>query len=178
LRPERAVTLIRDGAIVAHDPWIMLADDAPIPMGARAIIVSFARLKAEHEVLAHAGVELGVHIAPGDNVDEIAGELHSLSLVEVAFPGFRDGRGYSTARILRTRLNYRGEMRAVGDVLRDQVFLMLRVGFNAFVIKDNDAADAVKRASALHRDAYQVSSDARVPIWALRAAASHKAAAE
>ena len=108
-----------------------------------------------------------VRVEPGDEVRALIPHLARLALVEVNFPAFGDGRGYSSARILR-EAGYAGELRAVGDVLVDQIAYMRRCGFDAF---DPDApldADDVEAALARWPDVYQPAADARVPIWTQR----------
>ena len=108
-----------------------------------------------------------VRIEPGEDARELLPNLGQLSLVEVNFPAYTDGRGYSAARILR-EAGYAGELRAVGDVLVDQIAYMRRCGFDSF--KPNaplDDAD-VDAAFARFDDVYQKTVDGRQPIWAKR----------
>lgn len=108
-----------------------------------------------------------VRIEPGEDVRALLLDLGRLALVEVSFPTFRDGRGYSTARILR-EAGYAGELRAVGDVLVDQIAHMRRVGFDSFapVIPLDEAA--VTRALDRYPAVYQKAADGRTPVWGLR----------
>jgi uncharacterized protein (DUF934 family) len=163
-----AGALIRDGALAADDPWILLADDEAADEGAD-IVVSMPRFKAEREALLarHAG-RLGVLIDAGEAIEEVADDAPRLTLVMVRFPAFRDGRGFTTARLLRERYKYSGELRAVGDVLEDQIFFMLRCGFDAFELIAADPAAAFARASRLFSAAYQPAADRRVPAARLR----------
>ena len=108
-----------------------------------------------------------VRIEPGDDARELLPHLERLALVEVNFPAFGDGRGYSSARILR-EAGYDGELRAVGDVLVDQLAYMRRCGFDAF---DPDAPldpEDVEAAFARWPEVYQSAADARTPIWSKR----------
>ena len=108
-----------------------------------------------------------VRIEPGEDARELLPHLDRISLVEVNFPGFGDGRGYSAARILR-EAGYQGELRAVGDVLVDQIIAMRRCGFDSFhPAKALDDA-AVDRALTRYADVYQKTIDGRAPIWAKR----------
>ena len=108
-----------------------------------------------------------VRVEPGDDARALIPHLARLRLVEVNFPAFTDGRGYSSARILR-EAGYAGELRAVGDVLVDQIGFMQRCGFDAFEPDQPlDPADA-KAAFARWPEVYQSAADERVPIWALR----------
>ena len=108
-----------------------------------------------------------VRVEPGDDARALIPHLERLSLVEVNFPAFGDGRGYSSARLLR-EAGYEGELRAVGDVLVDQVAYMRRCGFDAF--EPDAALDEGDLESALNRwpEVYQPAADARQPIWAKR----------
>jgi uncharacterized protein (DUF934 family) len=108
-----------------------------------------------------------VRIEPGEEVRELLPHIGRLSLVEVNFPAYGDGRGYSAARILRES-GYTGELRAVGDVLVDQIVAMRRCGFDSFH-PDKPLDDAaVDRALNRYADVYQRTIDGRVPVWAKR----------
>ncbi len=108
-----------------------------------------------------------VRIEPGEDARDLLPHLDRLSLVEVNFPAYGDGRGYSAARILRES-GYAGELRAVGDVLVDQIVAMRRCGFDSFhPAKPLDDA-AVERALNRYDDVYQKTIDGRQPVWAKR----------
>lgn len=108
-----------------------------------------------------------VRVEPGEDARELLPYLDRLSLVEVNFPAFGDGRGYSAARILR-EAGYTGELRAVGDVLVDQIVAMRRCGFDSFH-PDHPLDDAVVEAAlARYADVYQKTIDGRTPVWAKR----------
>ena len=108
-----------------------------------------------------------VRIEPGEDARALLPHLDRLALIEIAFPAFRDGRGYSAARILR-EAGYTGELRAAGDVLLDQIVYLRRCGFDAFA--PNAPLDAAKVDEALGRfpEVYQKAADGRAPVWALR----------
>ena len=108
-----------------------------------------------------------VRIEPGDDARELVPHLERLALVEVNFPAFGDGRGYSSARILR-EAGYDGELRAVGDVLVDQLAYMRRCGFDAFEPDQQLDMDDVEAAFDRWQDVYQKAADTRTPIWAKR----------
>jgi len=165
--PNLPVMLLRADGGAAESSWIDVADDAPIPDDCDAV-VSFARLLAQG-----AGISarrLGVRIAPADRLEDIAPFLNRLDLVVVTFPKFRDGRGYSSARLLRARYGFGGDVRAEGDVLRDQLAFMIRCGFSSFAVKDRDPPAALAAARRRFSVVYQPSSDAAPPIWRRRAA--------
>jgi uncharacterized protein (DUF934 family) len=125
-----------------------------------APIASFADFAGDTNATA-------VRLEPGDDARDLIARLGQLSLVEITFPAFRDGRGYSAARILR-EAGYTGELRAAGDVLVDQLPLMRRCGFDAFVpnvpLDDADVAASLARYDYV----YQAAADDGVPIWKLR----------
>ncbi|MEP9352143.1 DUF934 domain-containing protein [Xanthobacter sp. KR7-65] len=150
--------LVKNGA-PAEDPFVAVADDAPLPDG--PALISAARLLAEDAALAGRNGPLGVVWPNSRDVAELAPFLPRLDLVALEFPKFRDGRAYSQARLLRERHGFKGELRAVGNVLRDQVLLMLRAGFDAFAFdKDADAA-AFGAAASTYSVFYQPTGDGR-----------------
>lgn len=108
-----------------------------------------------------------VRIEPGDDTRELLPHLERLQLVEVNFPVFGDGRGYSSARVLR-EAGYEGELRAVGDVLVDQLAYMRRCGFDAFAPDKRIDEDDAKNAFERWPQVYQTAADSRTPIWAKR----------
>lgn len=160
--------LIRDGRIV-DDPWVMVPDDAPLPSaGDVPVIVSLTRLKCEKAALLARGGPLGVRLESSERAEEIAADLEHLSTVALTFPTFRDGRAYSTARILRQHLCFGGEIRAVGNVLRDQFQFMNRCGIDAYQVADAALADAWVEAMAEMSVFYQSAADRHVPVTVRR----------
>lgn len=114
---------------------------------------------------------VGVLLEPGDDPATLEGDIANIPVIAVNFPKFTDGRGYSIAFLLRKRLGYRGELRAVGDVQRDQFFYMQRAGFNAFLLKDGkDPANALTSLRDFTTP-YQASADGRPPVFRLRTGA-------
>ena len=104
-----------------------------------------------------------------ENVDEIADDLEGITAIALNFPKFTDGRAYSAAALLRTRYGFKGEIRAIGDVLRDQLFSYQRVGFDAFALRaDKDPVDALK-AFEEFSEVYQASTDQPLPLFRRRA---------
>lgn len=158
--------LIKDGRPVA-DAWTFVGDDAPLPADG-PVIVSLARLRAERDALLARRAPLGVRLKSSELAREVAAEVPHLSLIALEFPTFRDGRAYSTARILRERLGFKGELRAVGDVLRDQFQFMHRCGFDAFEVADERAAAAWSRAVSEMSVFYQPTGDGRASAPMLR----------
>ena len=119
------------------------------------------------ETLAGLNGQYAVRINPGEDARALLPYTDHIARFDVAFPGYRDGRGYSTARILR-EAGYAGAVRAVGDVLRDQVLLMLRCGFDEFLLKDRDPKAAMQAAAAKFTTVYQSAADNALPAWELR----------
>jgi uncharacterized protein (DUF934 family) len=132
--------LVDNRGQVVEDPFARIAADAPIPQGAAAIVAA-ERLAEAAAAAAERGGRLGVIWPNHRPVAELAPYLDRLSLIGLVFPTFKDGRAYSQARLLRERHGFRGELRATGQVLRDQFLFMLRAGFDSFeVTKEADAA--------------------------------------
>jgi uncharacterized protein (DUF934 family) len=161
-------TLIKytaDGATEIENAFVFVVDDEVVPQGAD-IIVSLSRIKAEGEALLASGVRVGVQIEPAEAVEDLVALLPHLALVAVAFPKFRDGRAYTSATLLRQRLGFIGEVRAVGDVLREQAYVMTRCGIDAFVPADGSSAAEWSRAAGHFRHVYQTAADGRTPAYA------------
>ena len=152
--------LVKNGKITG-DAFVHLADDAEIP-GDGAILVSAARFLGDAEALLRRTAPTGVAWPNNRDLDDLVPWLDRLAVVALAFPSFRDGRAYSQARLLRERYGYRGQLRATGQVLRDQFLFMLRAGFDAFEVKKQCDAEAfagtVKRYSVF----YQPTGDGRL----------------
>ncbi len=108
-----------------------------------------------------------VRIETGDDARALIPHLERIALIEVAFPTFRDGRGYSTARILR-EAGYTGELRAEGDILADQLLFMRRCGFDSFAPAKAIDPDVAAACLARYPDVYQRAADTLTPVWALR----------
>jgi len=158
--------LIKNRSIVADD-WRHIDDDAPLPAGGNAI-VSLHRWKAERPQLAGRNAPLGVRLTSADRAEDIADDLGHFDVVALEFPAFKDGRAYSTARLLRERYRYQGEVRAVGEVLRDQLPFMARCGFDAFEYAGRTPADAALGAFEDIDVVYQRAADRRRPAAAVR----------
>ena len=157
-----------DRARWAHDSFTLVADDEPLPAG--DIIVSLTRFHAEGERLLGEGRRVGVRVAADEAVETLAYDLPAIAVVALEFPKFKDGRAYSAARILRERLAYRGEVRAVGDVLLEQARFMVRCGFDAFEPADGATPEQWSAAESRYRHVYQRAADAREPAFVLRLA--------
>ena len=115
-----------------QDTWVKADATSGLPDG--AVIVPKKRWLAERDHLASRNAPLGLLVSAGETLDDIAGDLARFALIALDFPKFSDGRAYSTARLLREKHGYAGELRAVGNVLADQIPLMRRVGFDSFEV--------------------------------------------
>jgi len=151
--------LIKEGA-VTEDRWRHLADAEPVPAEG-PIVVSLERWQREENALLSRAAPLGVRLKAGQHPEAIAAHVRHLALVALEFPKFTDGRAYSYARLLRERYGYTGELRAVGQVLRDQLLFMHRCGFDAYEIVCADAACAWRKALAEISVFYQPTADGR-----------------
>jgi uncharacterized protein (DUF934 family) len=132
----------RDGFVA--DTWTKVAD-GEAPPSAGAIIVAAARWRAEREALAARPDPVGVAISPGKEALEYLYEATDRPLIALDFPKFADGRAFSLAQLLRQRFGYKGELRAIGEVLLDELALMLRCGFDSFEIVNEPTLQALQR---------------------------------
>jgi uncharacterized protein (DUF934 family) len=137
--------LIKDARLLADDWQKVPADfDESMPLPPGRILVPLACWKQRAEELRVRNEEFGIWLDGHAEPQDFADALGIVRLIAIHFPVFSDGRGYSLARILREQMGYKGELRAIGDVLRDQLFLMRRCGFDSFEMRaDRNAADAL-----------------------------------
>jgi len=158
--------LVKGNTVVADD-FVHLADDAPLPADG-AVLLPAERFLADPKAALTRGGRTGVIWPNNRDVEELLPYLDGLAAVALVFPVFRDGRAYSQARLLRERYKFKGELRATGQVLRDQFMFMLRAGFDAFEVKkDSDAqvfAEVARRFSVF----YQPVGDGRIPAFRRR----------
>ncbi len=161
--------IIKNGAVV-EDDWQLLAADvalADLPDG--KIIVPLALWLAEHGALQSRAEATGIWLDGEEEPAPLTDHVSSLPLIAINFPEFKDGRGYSLARILRDRMGFTGELRAIGDVLQDQLFYLKRCGFDSFCIRaDRDPEQALESLSDF-RETYQAATDNPVPLFRRRA---------
>ncbi|KCZ52341.1 DUF934 domain-containing protein [Hyphomonas pacifica] len=157
--------LIKHGAEI-DDIWAYVPDEADLSPGG-CITVSLARFRSERDILLARNTDIGVRLAPEDDPHELEDFLDRLQLIEISFPKYTDGRGYSQAQLLRRRFNYAGELRAVGHVLRDQIFYMNRSGFDAY---ETARADLHQVLEALNEytEVYQPGAAGQVPVFRKR----------
>jgi uncharacterized protein (DUF934 family) len=160
--------IIKDRAVVSDDWNLLLLNegDAPetVAVPAGKIIVPLPVWQAQRANLQSRG-DIGVWLASDERPEALKEDVAKLPLIAVDFPKFSDGRGYSIAYNLRARLGFTGELRAIGDVLRDQLFYMQRVGFNAFTTRpDRNIHDALKGLTDFS-ETYQTSWDQKSPLF-------------
>ncbi len=152
------------GSSIVVDEFVHLADDMPIPSQGAIFLSSGRFITDPASALARSG-KTGVIWPNNRDVDDLVPHLGKLAAIGLVFPVFRDGRAYTQARLLRERHGYRGELRATGQILRDQFVFMMRAGFDAFEVKkDSDAevfADVARRYSVF----YQPTGDGRVTAF-------------
>ena len=167
-------TLIKEQRIVA-DSWRLLSrapkGELPdVPEQGDVILPLALWLERRDAFLAYPG-KLGVWLDASEDPEAIAADLQRFALVAVNFPKFGDGRGYSIARLLRERYGYKGELRAIGDVLHDFLYFMRQCGFDAFTLRDDQDAQAALAAFDTFSEGYQTSVLRPVPLFRRRLAA-------
>jgi uncharacterized protein (DUF934 family) len=155
------------GDAFAPDTFVTLADDAPLPESGGAI-VSLARFQKERDVFLARNSPIGVQLKADENPELLGTDVQRFSVIALEFPKFRDGRAFSWARMLRTRLGFTGQVRAVGDFLYDQVAYQKRVGFDAWLVPDGFTIEQFRRALAEMTNVYQPSADGKPTIRQLR----------
>ena len=158
---------------VDTDNWLLLkagADGTPPAVPAEGdVIVPLSLWQLRKDALAARSGRTGVWLESKDGADTIAADLGRLPLVAIDFPSIGDGRGYSVARLLRERHGYKGEVRAIGAVMKDVLLGMERCGFDAYALRDGEDADEALRAFDELADAYQANVVTPLPLFRRRA---------
>ncbi len=167
-------TLIKEQRIVA-DSWRLLSrgpkgEPPEVPPQGDVIVPLALWLERRDAFLAYPG-KVGVWLDANEGPEAIAGDLQRFALVAVNFPKFGDGRAYSTARLLRERYGYGGELRAIGDVLHDHLHFMKQCGFDAFVLREDQDAREALAALDTFSEGYQTSVLRPIPLFRRRLAA-------
>lgn len=147
---------------VLENEWTLVEEGAELPSG--KIIVSLNQWLEQKETLKARG-DVAVLLFGDSDPFALEDSINELPLIAVNFPAFADGRGYSLARLLRERLNYEGELRAVGDVLIDQLNFMKRCGFNTFLLKEGLSGEKALNYFATFSDPYQLANDLQTPLF-------------
>ena len=148
----KQVIALEDGIakVLKNDPWIFISSEADLiqhktPENLILPLKLWESMRAAEVSQGHELALNGVWLSPDDDEELLTPWLNALPLIALQFPSFRDGRAYTQAYMLKTRLGWKGELRAVGDVLRDQLSHMRQCGFNSFVIReDKSVTDALK----------------------------------
>jgi len=162
------MSLIKNGRVTA-DRYVNIVDDAPLPDGV-PVIVPAARFLADAGEILRRDAPIGVVWPNNRKVAELAPYLDRLAVVALVFPNFKDGRAYSQARLLRERYDYHGELRATGQILRDQFLFLVRAGFDALEVAKAIDVDAFAAALARYSVFYQAAGEGRIPAARRRAA--------
>ena len=142
-KPALATARLWSASGFIADPWQTIADDAALPLAGRAII-TLARWRQDQAALLEQGQPIGIAVGSAETIETDTDNIAALTLIALAFPKFTDGRAYSTAKRLR-EAGYKGELRATGDVLLDQLPLMLQSGFDTFEITNAATLAALDR---------------------------------
>lgn len=160
------MALFQHGALQPNN-WRFVGDDAAIPVD-EPVTVSLKRWQAEAESLRGRNAPVGVRLKNDEPAQLLGQDVHRLSLIEVEFPKFTDGRAFSQARILRDKLGYKGELRAIGTILRDQYLYMTRCGIDSVELPDDKPIDGYLAALKEFSAWYQPASDGRATVMELR----------
>ncbi len=160
--------IIKDKAIV-DDHWNVLTltegespESVAVPAGHQIVPL---QVWLSQKTTLSSRKDIGVWLASDERPEQLKDDVATLPLIAVDFPAFSDGRGYSIAFNLRSRLGYDGEIRAIGDVLRDQLFYMQRVGFNAFATREDRSIEDALKGLTDFSDVYQTSWDQKMPLY-------------
>lgn len=157
------MALIKGTEVVSNDGWRNIADDQPVPASGD-VVVGLSRLLSGSDLASHQG-KVGVRVDPEDDLGQLVPHLAQVALVAIQFPKFGDGRGYSKARLLRERHSFKGELRAVGEVLGDQLFYMHRCGFDAYELVEGKDVEAALRCLRDFSVTYQAATDDPRPLY-------------
>ena len=168
--------LLKSGKVV-DDVWAFVEDGHELSPGG-CVTVSLGRFLSEHDQLLHRNRSIGVRLNVSDDPGLLAPHLDNIHLIELQFPKYTDGRALSQSQLLRRRYGYRGEIRAIGQVLRDQLRLMIRAGFDAMIIDDAEAEAVYDFSTHEFSEFYQAASDTSDTIFLKRQKKRQEKAAE
>jgi len=161
-------TILHAGELV-EDNWTVIEDGrTEVEIAGGKVIVTLARWRAERETLLAAHSAVGVLVPNTTDIEAIYAEISDRALIALQFPIFTDGRALSQAVVLRKRLGFRGELRAMGDVIQDLVFWLGRCGFDSIVPRKDQNLEACRAALGELRVAYQAAADDHTPVWVRR----------
>lgn len=154
--------LINQDAVLENE-WTLL-EEAPEALPSGKVIVS-SQYFSEHRVQLLERGEVAVYLEPDADIESLDQDLPSFPLIAIQFPAFTDGRGYSLARLLKERYQYQGELRAIGDVLIDQLHYMKRCGFDTYLLKEGLDGEKALAYFATFSDPYQLAYDKKEPLF-------------
>lgn len=154
--------VIKDRKVI-EDAWSLLPDDGDLPSSGDIIVGLKTWNERASELVGRSG-KVGLVLRSHEGPEEIQ-RLEQLPLIAIDFPKFTDGRGYTSARLLRDRFGYKGELRAIGDVLRDQLFYMARCGIDSFALKPGKNIDDAVQALDDFSVTYQAAADDPRPLF-------------
>ncbi len=164
------MTILRDGALV-QDDWTLVEDGrTDIELAGGKVIVTLARWRTEGKALAASHEAVGVLVPNTADIEAVYPEISDRKLIALQFPVFTDGRALSQAVVLRKRLGFKGELRAIGDVIQDLVFWLGRCGFDSIVPRQDQNLEACRAALDELTVAYQATADEHTPVWVRRRA--------
>jgi uncharacterized protein (DUF934 family) len=163
--------IFRDGS-VGQNPWVVVQrpennDSLDIPAQQKALIPADLWIEGREEFAGRE--DIGVWLDSHDEPGILADHVHDLPLVAINFPKFSDGRGYSTARLLRERFGFKNELRAIGDVLLDQLQFMKRCGFDTYELRPDKDIRKAARSLNFFSQGYQAATDTDLPLFRRRA---------
>ena len=163
--------LIKDGALI-DDQWVLVREDSDPgilqALPGRKLLVPYRFWRFSQDAIADYWGQVSIWLDSSERVSDIREPVGSFPVIGLNFPVFSDGRSYTNARELREQLGYQGEIRAIGDVLRDQLYYMQRCGFNAFQLRQDQDPDECLRAFEDFHAGYQASIDQPQPLFRRR----------
>ena len=157
--------LIKNGAEI-EDTWTFVETGDELPSSG-CISLPLAKLIEDPDTILARNQQIGVRLSPADDPHDLTPFLDRIAMIEIDFPKYADGRGFSQAQLLRRRLGYTGELRAVGEVLRDQILYMNRSGFDAYQTSRADLPNVVK-ALEEYSAYYQPAADGQTSVFSRR----------
>ncbi|MDG1820010.1 MAG: DUF934 domain-containing protein [Porticoccaceae bacterium] len=160
---QQLKTYLKDGQVIDNSYQLVSAESDTLPAG--DILVAAAYWQANQQQLSEHSGNVGVWIDSHEEIEEFASTIAAAPVIAINFPKFVDGRGFSVARLLRERYGYIGEIRAIGNFIRDQLFMMQRCGFNAFQFESEIDMAAASQSLNDFSDSYQVAVDQPEPLF-------------
>tara|TARA_R110001592_G_scaffold88520_1_gene260672 strand:+ start:6377 stop:6862 length:486 start_codon:yes stop_codon:yes gene_type:complete len=154
-------------SVIVENVWQKLEADFSDSIENKAVLVPLVRF-LENPELVIGNAQAGVWLESGQGPERLEPFIEQLALIAINFPKFVDGRGYSYARILRDRYNYQGELRAIGDVLHDQLFYLKRCGFDSFAVREDKDIEVAKTGFTDFTETYQGATDQPQPLFRRR----------